>query len=436
MKVWRKQMKEKRKRRPVRFFYKKGEKKSFYMGKDLQIHVYLQMKIKNKLLNTMKRITTPLLGAIGTLLLLFSACDHNNYTVKGIVSGADGQTMYFENVGVSAVTVLDSVKLSASGKFKFSHPHPEYPDFFRLRLNKQLINMAIDSTETVTVGADAGTFATSYTIEGSEESKALKDITLAQLDANQEIRKLRKQYEKKEIPDSVYREKILAASDAYKEVAKKYIYSAPMSAAAYFALFQQIDGLLFFDLYDAADSKAFAAVATSYDYFYPESPRSKQLHNLAMQSIKVIRSQRAPKDLGIDTKEVNFFDISLPDIHGEKVTLSTLTPGKPVIVNFTAYQAEWSPALNMTLGEIYSKYHSEGLQIYQVSLDADLHFWKNAASNLPWICVNDPQSVYSEIAGMYNVRQLPALFILDRKGNLVKRVDELKDLEKDVKSVL
>lgn len=385
----------------------------------------------------MKLITTPLLSAVSAFLLLFSACNNgSHYTVKGVVSGADGQTVYFENVGVSSVETLDSAKLSASGKFKFSYPRPEYPDFFRLRLNKQLINIAIDSTETIQVNADAGTFATSYTIEGSESSKALKDITLAQLDANQEIRKLRKQYEKKEIPDSVYKEKIMAAADAYKEVAKKYIYSAPMSSAAYFALFQQIDGLLFFDLYDPADSKAFGAVATNFDHFYPNSPRSKQLYNLAMQSIKIIRSQRTPKELGIDTEEVNFFDIALPDIHGKTVNLTSLVKDKVVIVNFTAYQTEWSPALNMGLGELYSKYHGQGLEIYQVSLDSDLHFWKNAASNLPWTCVNDPQSVYSEIAGMYNVRQLPAIFILDRKGNLAKRVDDIRTLELDVKGLL
>ncbi len=35
-----------------------------------------------------------------------------------------------------------------------------------------------------------------------------------------------------------------------------------------FALFQQIDGLLFFDLYDRNDVKAYGAVATSYDHFY------------------------------------------------------------------------------------------------------------------------------------------------------------------------
>lgn len=384
-----------------------------------------------------KQISTQLLTVFGLCMFLFSACNNSSdFTVKGVVAGADGQLMYLENVGISNVVTLDSVKLAPGGKFKFTEKRPEYPDFYRLRLNNQLINFAIDSTETVSFVADAGTFATSYSVEGSESSTAIKAITLAQLDANQAISRLRKEYEDKMILDTTYRTKVLAAADAYKEVARKYIYSAPMSTAAYFALFQQIDGLLFFDLYDRNDVKAYGAVATSYDHTYPESPRSKHLYNLTLQSMKVLRAQRPADYSNVETKEISFLDIELPDVRGEVVKLSTVAPGKVVLINFTAYQTEWSPALNMALGELYTKYHDQGLEIYQVSLDSDFHFWRNGASNLPWITVRDPQSVYSQVAGLYNVKQLPTLFILDRKGNLVKRVEDVKKLETDVKSVL
>lgn len=385
----------------------------------------------------MKQISTRLLTVLGLCMFLFSACNNSSdFTVKGVVAGADGQLMYLENVGISNVVTLDSIKLAPGGKFKFTEKRPEYPDFYRLRLNNQLINFAVDSTETISFVADAGTFATSYSVEGSENSKAIKAITLAQLDANQAISRLRKEYEDKMISDTTYRTKVLAAADAYKEVARKYIYSAPMSTAAYFALFQQIDGLLFFDLYDRKDVKAYGAVATSYDHAYPESPRSKHLYNLTLQSMKVLRAQRPVDYSNVETKEISFLDIELPDVRGEVVKLSTVAPGKVVLINFTAYQTEWSPALNMALSELYTKYHDQGLEIYQVSLDSDFHFWRNGASNLPWVTVRDPQSVYSQVAGLYNVKQLPALFILDRKGNLVKRVEDVKKLETDVKAVL
>lgn len=385
----------------------------------------------------MKQISTRLLTVLGLCMFFFSACNNSSdFIVKGVVAGADGQLMYLENVGISNVVTLDSIKLAPGGKFKFTEKRPEYPDFYRLRLNNQLINFAVDSTETISFVADAGTFATSYSVEGSENSKAIKAIILAQLDANQAISRLRKEYEDKMISDTTYRMKVLAAADAYKEVARKYIYSAPMSTAAYFALFQQIDGLLFFDLYDRKDVKAYGAVATSYNHTYPESPRSKHLYNLTLQSMKVLRAQRPVDYSNVETKEISFLDIELPDVRGEVVKLSTVAPGKVVLINFTAYQTEWSPALNMALGELYTKYHDQELEIYQVSLDSDFHFWRNGASNLPWVTVHDPQSVYSQVAGLYNVKQLPALFILDRKGNLVKRVEDVKKLEADVKAVL
>lgn len=380
-----------------------------------------------------------IVGYIGLLmaLLFVSSCkDNKNFTVTGVVSGADGQTMYFENVGVSSVNILDSVKLNAAGEFKFTEPRPAFPDFYRFRLKNQLINFAIDSTESVHFMADAGTFATSYKVEGSENCKAIKAITLAQLDANQIIQKLRKAHGHKHMPDSVYKRKVNEAVKAYKDVALKYIYSAPMSTVAYYALFQQVDGLMFFDLYDKTDSRAYGAVATNYDRLYPKSPRSLQLHNLALQSIRVIRAQRKLDLSQVKTKEISFLDVELPDINSSSLKLSDVAKGHPVIVNFTAYQAEWSPGLNMELNRIYTKYKANGLRIYQISLDADKHFWMNAASNLPWSCVRDPQTVYSQVASLYNVKQLPAVFILDKSGNIVKRTENFKQIENDLKAVL
>ncbi|HIX86993.1 MAG TPA: DUF4369 domain-containing protein [Candidatus Parabacteroides intestinigallinarum] len=382
----------------------------------------------------MKRKRFVHIGAVLCVVsLVLAACKRQaDFTVEGVVSGADGQVMYLENVGVSSVETLDSVRLTAAGEFRFERPRPAYPDFYRLRLNNQLINFSIDSTETISFVADAETFATSYRVEGSENCKAIKNITLAQLDANQAIGRARRAYEADQLADTAYARQVEEAVGAYKEVARRYIYSAPMSAAAYFALFQQIDGLLLFDLYDKEDSKAYGAVATSLDHFYPESPRAKHLYNLALQSIKVIRSQRPVNLDNVEKEEVGYVDIELPDIQGVSRKLSALAPGNIVLLNFTAYMSEWSPALNMALGELYVEYHDKGLEVYQVSLDGDVHFWKNAASNLPWTCVRDPQTVYSQVAALYNVKQLPVIFVLDRSGNLVKRVDDMKNLAAEV----
>jgi peroxiredoxin len=373
---------------------------------------------------------------IGTSLIL-TACGKDNFEVKGVVAGAAGQTLYLENVGLSSISILDSAKLGSNGEFDFKQPRPEFPDFYRLRMNNQLINFAIDSTETLTFAADAGSFATSYTVEGSENATAIKAITLAQLDANQAIGKLRQELSGHLIPDTAYDRQLNEVTEAYKDVARAYIYKEPMSTAAYFALFQQINGLLLFDLYNREDSRAFGAVATSFDRYYPGYARSLHLHNLALQSIKVIRQQRdMANQTQIDADEVGYIDISLPDIKGEKTALTSIAKGKVALVNFTAYQTEWSASLNMDLADLYGKYSSRGLVIYQVSLDSDRHLWMNVADRLPWTCVRDPESVYSSIAALYNVKQLPAIFLIDKKGDLVKRVERIDGLEADIRRLL
>ena len=326
--------------------------------------------------------------------------------------------------------------MKTDGKFSFKQSSPAYPDFYRLKLNNQVIHFSVDSTETIIFTADLNNFATSYTVEGSENSKSFKEITLAQLDANQALRKLRESYGMNLIPDSTYQENVRDAVKSYKDIAKKYIYGAPMSPTAYFALFQQIDGLWFFDLYDSADSKSFAAVATSYKVFYPESPRAKQLEIIALQSLKATRGERQRALRIPDAKEVSYIDIELPDVNDKNIKLSDMAAGKAVLVIFTAYQTEWSPKFNAELTTLYRKYNDKGFEIYQVSLDSDIHFWKNVAYQLPWITVHDPQSVYSSIAATYNVRQLPALFLIDKKGNMVKRIDSVEAMENDIAAAL
>ena len=66
--------------------------------------------------------------------------------------------------------------------------------------------------------------------------------------------------------------------------------------------------------------------------------------------------------------------------------------------------------------------------IYQVSLDADEHFWKTTADNLPWISVRDANGIYSNVAAMYNVKEVPSLFLINRNSELSARGETIKRL--------
>jgi glutathione peroxidase-family protein len=148
----------------------------------------------------------------------------------------------------------------------------------------------------------------------------------------------------------------------------------------------------------------------------------------------ILRGERTIQITEGNAKEL--FDIALPSIDEKIIKLSEIGDGKVVLIDFTAYSMKESPSHNILLAEIYNKYRSKGFEIYQISIDTDEHFWKNASINLPWICVYDHQSIYSEILKKYNVTQIPTSFLRDKEGEIVSRIESIKDIEKGIERYL
>jgi hypothetical protein len=90
----------------------------------------------------------------------------------------------------------------------------------------------------------------------------------------------------------------------------------------------------------------------------------------------------------------------------------------------------------MQMRDLYDKYHSRGLEIYQVGLDADEHFWKTQTAALPWISVHDSDGPYSPYLSLYNVQSIPCFFIIDRTNSIYKRDSQIKDLNKELEGLL
>ena len=156
--------------------------------------------------------------------------------------------------------------------------------------------------------------------------------------------------------------------------------------------------------------------------------------------IKGMKNTRAPQVKPLDIpadkiQETSIIDIPLKDINGTTHHLTDLK-GKVVLIDFTVYGSAESGARNLLLREIYDKYASQGLEIYQISLDTDEHFWKTAADNLPWICVRDPQGPYSTYVNLYGVTQLPTAFLVSRNNELSMRIGEKTNLEEAIKKLL
>lgn len=377
---------------------------------------------------------------IALMALALSACNNEpGFKVEGEITGGDGKMLYLEASALEGVVPLDSIKLKGDGSFSFKQARPESPEYYRLRVGDKVINFSVDSTETIRVSAPYSDFSTLYTIEGSINSSKIKELTLKQIKLQDKVNVLVKAMQGHNMGMDIFNDSLLALMNAYKEDVKvHYIFAAPNTAAAYFALFQKINNYLVFDpLNNKEDNKCFAAVATSLNNMYPHADRSKNLYNIV---IKGMKNTRTPKEKVIELPgskivQTGIIDISLRDVEGNVHKLSDLK-GKIVLLDFTIYQSAVATAHNFMLRDLYDKYKNQGFEIYQVSLDADEHFWKTSADNLPWICVRDANGIYSTLAAAYNVKAVPSFFLINRGNELSARGETIKDLDAAVKKML
>ena len=377
-------------------------------------------------------------AAVVLAALSIASCNNNKFTVEGQIAGAKDSVLYFENVGLEGINVLDSVKLNDNGDFSFSQDATTAPEFYRLRIADQIINVSIDSTETVQVKGQYPGMASNYTVSGSENCSKIRELALKQIDLQAKAIALQSNTE---LGIAKANDSIQSMINAYKEEVKRnYIYKEPYKAYAYFALFQAIGNYLIFNpRANKEDIKAFAAVATSWDTYYPHAERGQNLHNIAIEGMKnqrIVEAQNA--DIQIEAskvQEAGVLDIALLDNKGNMRHLTDLK-GQVVLLDFHVFALKDSPARIIQLRELYNKYHAQGLEIYQVSLDSDEHFWKQQTAALPWISVRDEDGAGSQRLTLYNIQAVPDFFVIDRGNNLVKRAAQIADLEAEIKKLL
>lgn len=374
-------------------------------------------------------------------VLALAACSGEQFHVQGTIAQAKDSTLYFENMSLNGAVTVDSVKLGEDGSFAFSGDAPSAPEFYRLRIAGQIINVAVDSTENITVRAAYPTMASSYEVEGSDECLKIRELALLQMQLQARVNAV---VAAPTLGVDAVNDSVSALLEAYKQNVKTdYIFREPMRAYSYYALFQtinvgQLTTLIFNPRNSEADVKVFAAVATSWDAFYPQAERGLNLHNIAiegMKNVRIIRSRQ--QETYVDAAKVNtsgVIDINLPDNKGGMTRLSSLK-GKVVLLDFHAFATEGSTERIMNMRQLYNKYHDRGFEIYQVSLDDNEHFWKTQTAALPWINVH-VDDTNADVVRSYNVQSVPTFFLLDRQTNVVKRDIQIRDIDAEISSLL
>jgi len=399
----------------------------------------------------MKKYTLYIIAAFAAVLFASSCDDSRRGTIEGVITGAEGKLLVLEHLTDGNPRMVDTIRLDASGKFKFRPVVEKGPDFFCVRIENQTATVSIDTLLTpVEITAVAEKLANEYEVS-DEKNKELKDALMLGNRLRRQVYNLAQEVNNGTISSSAGRDSLAALVGEYKgDVLAKYVYRDPASPASYIILHETVNGLLIFDSNNASDNRAFGAVATSWGALYPNSPRTKVLEQRALDGQRLryaARQQAAAQDSILSSKiqESGFPILNLRNADDHEVSLNSLVNRNSVVlVDFTAYALNASPAHNIVLGELYKKYEQKGLKIYQVALDFEENFWKTSADNLPWTTVRDEEILFdingniqhSPAAALYNVKSLPTTYIIGKDGNLKVRVEDDSKLESELKKYL
>jgi len=353
--------------------------------------------------------------------LIFACSKPNGFVISGKITNAEGKYVYMDELKVASSVPIDSVKVKKDGTFEFKGKIG-FPNFFLLRLNeKNFVTLLVDTAEKIVVHGDAANFSRDYIVEGSPGSLLVQELNnhltktkhkLDSISSKMFVYRTREDYQLQKIRWAQELEDIKKNQIEYST---GFVQKHPFSMASVLALYQKFDD----SNYVVQDLQSLKVAASALNTVFPKSEHVKALY---ANTIRLMVDEKNNKVKEFISKNgVNSPDIILPNYNGREISLTSLR-GKIILIQFWSAKDRISRIQNQALTELYRKYKSKGLEIYQVSIDTDRSFWLNAIQQdgLSWINVGDMKG--SNLAlQMYNVHEIPSSYILDREGLIVAK---------------
>lgn len=132
-------------------------------------------------------------------------------------------------------------------------------------------------------------------------------------------------------------------------------------------------------------------------------------------------------------------DFSAPSPDGKMISLKE-SMGKVTLIDFWASWCGPCRQENPNVVSMYKELHDKGLNIIGVSLDkeGDAEKWKEAIAKdgLTWNHISNLKHWKEPIAEQYNVKSIPATFLLDASGKIVAKDLRGEELKAKVKELL
>lgn len=356
----------------------------------------------------------------------------NGFVISGKITNAEGKYLFMDELKVASSVPIDSVKIKKDGTFEFTGKI-NYPNFFLLRLSeKNFVTLLVDTAEKVKVFGDAANFSRDYVVEGSPGSLLVQELnnhltkTKHKLDSIRSRMIVFRSRENNKLDAIRWEQELADIKKNQIEYSAAFVQKHPFSMSSVLALYQKFDD----SNYVIQDLQSLKVAASALNSVFPKSEHVKALYANTKRLIDEERNNKMKEF--ISKNGTNTPDIVLPNASGKNIALSSLR-GKIVLIQFWSAKDRVSRIQNQALGELYRKYKSKGVEIYQVSLDTDRTAWLTAIKEdgLVWINVGDMKGSTTAMH-TFNIQQIPFNYIVDREGQIVERNLQGPDLDQAI----
>ena len=346
----------------------------------------------------------------------------NKAKIEGTLASAPSSEVVVKLLDINKYQVLDTVKTDASGKFSYkvavAKGQPEFVYVFYK--DTKIASLLLEAGDAVSVEADT---LGNFTVSGSEESLKLAHVEKEYAEALVKINAIASKFAGASAAEqAALRQQLGKEYVDYYRRSVRYVMENSHSLTVVPVFFQNFGAELSV-FSQNTDALHFSNVSDSLATVYPESKYVKALKAEA----DTRRTYLELESRILNAQEIGYPNITLPDVKGEKVTLSELDSKVTMVYFWSASDANQKMFNLDVLKSLYDEFHSKGFNIYQVALDQDKALWAKVIKqqNLPWVNVCDSRGVASPYVSLYNLPALPAVFLI-KDGQLVdgSMVDE------------
>lgn len=375
------------------------------------------------------------------VFIAFSCSNKNSFVIKGTIQNAKQAYVYLVEMDLDYGNKIDSAELSDDGTFKIKHSIQE-AGFYQLMLTRDnFIIVAAFPGDKIIINANADNMTNTYTVEGSETSQQVRLLTQKLNKTIVTIDSLTTALDKNAgMPnyDSIWKsinQQYVNTINDQRKFSIKFVVEHLNSLASIVALYQQIDDSTLV-LNQNKDLQYVNLVADTLKKYYPNVKHVKGLvadRERMMGAYNMLRLGSLFKNNSV----LSFPEIALPNAKGDTIKLSGIK-NKAIAVYF------WSPRneeclYNLeNLRDLHKIYAKKGFELYNVALEQDVDGWRTfiTKSEIPGVNVIDAAANKSSYINIYNLTGLPAIYLINKNGEITGKNLFGDDLENKIKEIV